>query len=1020
MAVTLNLQLIPLLKMFKLKVFGTLQLTDTSQHPFKTAFPLLIAAYIVVEHHGEANREDVYNLFFPMSPIYPQRGSQSGEVIYTKLWEQGKNQQVHIAPSELGTFSDLEIKSACQELKRYDVIDSYELKAENLNCSLTPLFKKYLLDLGSYSKAEKRLKIQKTCSQHLGTIKKFLKESIPNPDEAAKIFPENKKGKRGSPFVIYIDCDSTELESALTTNDFKQIKAIYCGQFLADIENHVRANIWLSPTLRDWIHSKRQDFAQRVSQCLWNIVQNAKQQAKQRFDLVRDVQKFYEQHNELHDTALQQEIDKLLVPTSSEVFSSYLRNHLLAKMEENCYLQLNSVKQWINTYISVEILKHHIQESVPTQESYRLLKIEKSYGFIVLLGDAGMGKSLILYYIAQQLITEARQDKTQPIPLVFHLADWIIHNLSFEKWLKQELIQLGLAEKTIETDFDFLLAHQHCIFCLDGFDNLLPEHRLKCLKIINNFIRNQGEVHLGGIILASRPDEYHLAQELLKEEPPYVSHFYAEARLQPLSVEKSRAYLTNHPSAQHLPIDTLFASAAFKQFLSTPLGLVLLVDNAKAQQILQPIEMDFETIKNLLISNYVENCFSKAKHRYQEKQQKLPYTESEVITWLGHIAHSINIGSAFSVEGLVPTHLLTKTQQYIYQWWFTILFGLIFGAIMGSVAGLIFGKLVSDDMVDQLVVLPGIFMDIHRILIPWLTNDALTGKVKLILAYASIGMGCGVLMSSLTFWLFKRINFSIFLGGYLSLHLGITGWLSEGSQWAVSMVILYGIVGIIVGLSGSYRQNTNPLVIELHQDTRLNYRLLYRQWRNTLWTELLIIASTLLLSVLSSLLLPKPNLVMASLIGVVIGISLSLGGTFYRARTQLDWRKTDFLPRQKIKAALKRSVSMILVIGGLMTVIVTIWQSYHLGWPGNLSLGLRVGMPVGIVVGFMFYGGVNVLKHITLRLFMYRYGIAPWHYTYFLEYAKYLTFLKPQSGGYAFRHDWFQVYFSEKIERRMR
>jgi hypothetical protein len=1014
MAVTLNLQLIPLLKMFKLKVFGTLQLTDTSQHPFKTAFPLLIAAYIVVEHHGKANREDVYNLFFPMSPNYPQRGSQSGKVIYEKLWERGKNQQVHIAQSELGAFSDSEIESACQELEKYDVIESYELKAENLNGSLTPLFKKYLLDLDIYSKAEKRLKIQKTCSQHLGTIKKFLKESIPNPDEAAKIFPENKKGKRGSPFAIYIDCDSAELEQALTRNDFKQIEAIYRGEFLADIENNVRANIWLSPALRDWIQGKRQDFAQRVSQCLLNIVQNAKQQAEQRFDLVRDIQKFYEQHDELHDIALQQEIDKLLIPTTSEALPSYLRNHLLAKMEENCYLQLNPIKQWINTSILVEILKHHTQKSVPTQESYILLKIEKSYGFIVLLGDAGMGKSLILYYIAQQLITEARQDKTQPIPLVFHLADWTIHTLSFEKWLKQELIQLGLAEKTIDTDFDFLLAHQHCTLFLDGFDNLSPESRFNCLKIINNFIREQGEVHLGGIILASRPEEYYLAKELLQEDPPYVSHFYAEAMLQPLPVEESRAYLINHPSAQYLPIDTLFASTAFKQFFSTPLGLVLLADTAKEQQIIQPAEMDFETIKNHLISNYVKNCFSKAKHRYQEKQQKLPYTESEVTTWLGYIARSINIGRAFSMENLVPTHMLTKIQQDFYQWWFTILFGLVFGAMMGSIAGLIFGKLVSDDMAEQLVVLPGVFMDIHRMLIPWLTNDALADKIKLILVYASIGMGCGVFMSSLTFLIFKYINFPIFFGGYLSLHLGITGWLCDGSQWAVSIVILYGAVGIIVGFLVRSKQHTNPLVIELHQDTRLNYRLLYVQWRNTIWTELLIIASMLLLSILSNLFLPKPNLAIALLIGLVIGVSLSLGRTFYRARIQLDWQKKDFLLRQKLKAAFKRSISMILLIGSVTTIIVTIWQYYHLGWPGNLSLGLRIGMPVGIVIGFMSYGGVDVLKHITLRLIMYRYGIAPWDYTRFLEYAKYLTFLKLQSGGYAFRHDWFQTYFSEK------
>ncbi len=97
--------------------------------------------------------------------------------------------------------------------------------------------------------------------------------------------------------------------------------------------------------------------------------------------------------------------------------------------------------------------------------------------------------------------------------------------------------------------------------------------------------------------------------------------------------------------------------------------------------------------------------------------------------------------------------------------------------------------------------------------------------------------------------------------------------------------------------------------------------------------------------------------------------------------------------------------------------MITSLAAYHLGWPGNLSFGLRLGMPIGIVIGFLFYGGIDVLKHITLRLVMYQYRIAPWHYTRFLDYAKRLTFLKPQSGGYAFRHDWFQEYFIKNFKK---
>jgi hypothetical protein len=164
-----------------------------------------------------------------------------------------------------------------------------------------------------------------------------------------------------------------------------------------------------------------------------------------------------------------------------------------------------------------------------------------------------------------------------------------------------------------------------------------------------------------------------------------------------------------------------------------------------------------------------------------------------------------------------------------------------------------------------------------------------------------------------------------------------------------------------------------------------------------------------------SLFLPKLNLAAALLQGFIIGISFNIAYIIYHLQTKSDWQKRDFLTRHKIWAALKRSILMTFIIGGTITLLVTIIAISHLAWPGNLSFGLRLGMPLGIVLGFMFYGGIEVVKHITLRFVMYKYGIAPWHYTNFLEYAKKLTFLKSQSGGYAFKHDWFQEYFRDNI-----
>ena len=95
----------------------------------------------------------------------------------------------------------------------------------------------------------------------------------------------------------------------------------------------------------------------------------------------------------------------------------------------------------------------------------------------------------------------------------------------------------------------------------------------------------------------------------------------------------------------------------------------------------------------------------------------------------------------------------------------------------------------------------------------------------------------------------------------------------------------------------------------------------------------------------------------------------------------------------------------------IITILVTSLSLFILDWPGNLSIGLRIGLQMGVILSFIFYGGIEVLKYFVLRWFMYQQGMTPKNYIKFLEYCKQLTFLESRSGGYVFHHDWFQEYF---------
>lgn len=60
-------------------------------------------------------------------------------------------------------------------------------------------------------------------------------------------------------------------------------------------------------------------------------------------------------------------------------------------------------------------------------------------GKLVILGEPGAGKTVLLLQLARELITEAIADTKQPIPMVLALSSWAATQPPFEAWLRQEI-----------------------------------------------------------------------------------------------------------------------------------------------------------------------------------------------------------------------------------------------------------------------------------------------------------------------------------------------------------------------------------------------------------------------------------------------------------------------------------------------------------------------------------------------------------------------------------------------------
>lgn len=1036
--------------MIQLNVFGQYELvSDKNTHSFQTAWPVMIVAYILVEYNNKIIRNKLYDVFYPMKPLHPEEFHPASRVIYEQLWNdnnslnkrllEAKNDnrirviKIPLTQSQI-QFAPEGISSAHQQLKDCGFIKNVELKEDTFFYTLS---KKLCIHIDSChnDSAGRKRQIDSIIWQHVDTIKKHFSND------------KNVICSNGEFLIINFDSNATALEEALANNDYEKIKKIYQGPFLDNIENKLRADVWISPILYFWLQNKRRYFAEKVANVFISILNDTKLSDEQRLILTEEIQIFC-QSRRLDNQALVSAIQKIQTPLilkseqtaqldnqsfqeiKSELTPPFVEetilnetkhlecicNHLLNKTADHCESQLKFIKKdWIDVHLSVVKLGFDTEYTflLQSKQFFHFLK-DKCYGLAMLLGEAGVGKSFALCSIAKQLVAQIEEKDEQLVPLIFNFADWTVP--SFESWLKYELIELGLPEISIEHDFQLLLQSKRIVLLLDGFDNIPTIQRVLAFRTINNFIQKYGEINLS-LIIASRIEEYFFVKNLFLSECK-ILHFYAEITIKTLERAESRSYLQKH--FPPLQLDNLFKIQTIEQFLNTPLSLTLFIDNRVDLSI--PKHSTQETFRANLITTYVEKRLGEAEKLYQEKKEKLPYTKQQVMTWLGQIACSISMGETFYVEKLSPqSPALGNTLQYYYRWWFTILFGIIFGLIYGSIGGLLFGEqlpqIINKGIPTMLFPnvgieqLPDTVKQLHLTLSKWVNqSDRFVDKVYVVIIYALFGTVASLIISLTAMIIFKRINMSFFLGGYLALFLGTTGWIVDGWRWSLYVIVVYGSLGVAIGLFLN-QDSTDPLKINLTKRVQLNYLFFVKQASKSVKCWLLIPFSMFMMWEFSRLIIPHLSSSQALFEGFIIGFSFSIGCVLYHVKNQSDWQIFIFLPSQKIKYTIKKIGQIFIITGISVTSFVTILSSFQLGWPGNLSIGLRVGFPIALILSFIFCGGTEILKHITLRWMMYRHGIAPWHYNAFLEYARQLTLLKPQSNGYAFRHDWFQEYF---------
>jgi hypothetical protein len=132
---------------------------------------------------------------------------------------------------------------------------------------------------------------------------------------------------------------------------------------------------------------------------------------------------------------------------------------------------------------------------------------------LIILGEPGAGKTVLLLQFARRLISLAARDPAYPVPVMLNLASWTGDYPYFEEWLADVLTDAG-GESGISKAYAKTLADERrLLLLLDGLDEIPEKHRDICLEKLNDYLYSiERAMPLDGkfpvAIICSRKTEY--------------------------------------------------------------------------------------------------------------------------------------------------------------------------------------------------------------------------------------------------------------------------------------------------------------------------------------------------------------------------------------------------------------------------------------------------------------------------------------------------------------------------------
>ncbi|HAA32214.1 MAG TPA: NACHT domain-containing protein [Cyanobacteria bacterium UBA8553] len=402
---------------------------------------------------------------------------------------------------------------------------------------------------------------------------------------------------------------------------------------------------------------------------------------------------------------------------------------------------------------------------------------------LLILGEPGSGKTTTLLELTKDLIERTKLDLTVPIPVVFNLSSWSIHQPTIADWLVQELHTKYQVSQEIGKEW---VKEQQLLLLLDGLDEVSAKHRQACVEALNYFNQEYGQTE---IVVCSRIKDYEALSTRLQ--------FQAALYLQPLTLDQIHDYLTTVGSELAAISTALNTDVTLQELAKSPLMLNIMTLAYQDIFIEELPNRSLEERCEHLFNAYIERMFNRrvANSRYSQEQTK------RWLIWLAQrmIQESQTI---FLIERMQPSWLETKGQKSLYA----ITLGLIalFSAGIGSglmvslTLGLYLGLIAGLTLGFSSGIMAGLIFG----LISNQINPIETLKWSWVKVRNSLILGIIVgLIVGLFFGLSSVLFYGLLVGWREGLIEGAIAAFRAGLSIALTFILLRGLAGSVIETS---------------------------------------------------------------------------------------------------------------------------------------------------------------------------------------------------------------------------